>query len=67
MLADIVDQKRPYSAPVIRRCDGAIALLPRRIPDLGFDGFGIDLNATGCEFNTDGRFGVEVEFISGKS
>ena len=67
MLADIIDQKRPYRAPIIRRCDGPIAFLAGGIPDLGLDGFRIDLNAAGCEFDTDGGFGIQVEFVSGKS
>jgi hypothetical protein len=67
MLADVIYQQCSYSAPVICRCDGAIALLAGCIPDLSFSGFGIDLNAPGCEFNTDGGFGVQIEFISSKS
>ncbi len=67
MFADIVNQQRADSASVVSTCDGAVAFLARRVPDLGFDGLGIDLNGAGCEFDADGGFGVEVEFIAGKS
>ena len=67
VLADIVDKQRAYGPSVVCGCDGSIPLLPRRIPDLGLDGFGVDLDAAGCELNTDGRFAVEVELVASES
>lgn len=38
-----------------------------RVPDLGLDGLGVDLDAAGCEFDADGGFAVEVEFVAGEA
>ena len=54
MLADIIDQQRSYSPSIVCRRDGSVSFLACRVPDLGFDGFGIDLNGAGGEFDTDG-------------
>ncbi len=67
VLADVVDEQGPHSAAVVGAGDGAVALLARRVPDLGLDGFGVDLDAAGCEFDADGGFAVEVEFVAGEA
>lgn len=67
MLADIIHKQRPHSAPIVRGSDGPVAFLPCRVPDLGFDGLGIDLDGAGCELDTDGGFAVKIEFIAGES
>lgn len=67
MFTDIVHQQRSNCASVVSACDGAVAFLAGRVPDLGFDGFGIDLNGAGCKFDTDGGFRVQVEFIAGET
>lgn len=67
MLADIVNQQRAYGTAVVGRGDGAVTFLACRVPDLGFDGFGIDLDGAGGELDADGGFAVEVEFVAGES
>jgi len=67
MLADIIHQKRSDRSSIIRRSDGAVALLACRVPDLGFDGLGVDLDGASGELDADGRFTVEVEFIASES
>ena len=53
MLADIVNKERTNSTTVVRRGYGAITLLTSSVPDLSFDCFGINLDATSGEFDTD--------------
>ncbi len=67
MFAYIIYQQRSNSTSVVSACDGAVAFLTCRIPDLGFDGLGIDLDGAGCEFNTDSGFGIEVEFVASET
>ena len=67
VLADVVDEEGTDRTAVVGRSDGAIALLSCRIPDLGLDGLGVDLNGPGRELNTNGRLGVDVELIAGES
>ena len=67
MLADVVDEQRTDGAAVVGGGDGAVAFLPRSVPDLGFDGLAVDLDAAGCEFDADGGFAVEVEFVAGEA
>lgn len=67
VLADVVDQERADGPAVVGACDGAVALLTGCVPDLGFDCFGVDLDAAGGEFDADGGLGVEVEFVAGES
>ncbi len=66
MLADIIHQQRPHRPSIVRRSDGAVALLACRVPDLGFDGLGVDLDGAGGELDADGRFAVEIEFVAGE-
>jgi len=63
-LADVVDQQRAHGAAVVGRCDGAVALLARRVPDLRLDRLGVDLDAAGREFDADGRLAVQVELVA---
>jgi hypothetical protein len=58
VLADIVNEERTHSAAVVCRGDGSVALLARRIPDLCLDGLCVNLDAAGCELDTDGRLGI---------
>ena len=67
MLANVIDQQRSYSSSVVCGGDGSVSFLACRVPDLGFDGFCIDLDGAGGEFDADGGFGVEVEFVAGES
>lgn len=54
VLADVVDEERTDGAAVVRRGDGAVALLAGGIPDLGLDGLGVDLDGAGGELDADG-------------
>ncbi len=54
VLTDIVHKESSNSATIVCRCDGPVTLLPGGIPDLSFDGLGVDLDGAGSEFNADG-------------
>lgn len=54
VLGDVVDEQGADRAPVVRRCDGTVTLLARRVPYLSFYGFTIDLNGQ-PSINTDGH------------
>jgi hypothetical protein len=47
VLADVVDEEGSDGAAVVRRGDGSVSLLAGGIPDLGFDGLGVDLDGSG--------------------
>ncbi len=64
VLADVVDEQRTDSAPVVGRRDGAVPLLAGRVPDLGLDGLRVDLDGACRELDADGRLGVEVELVA---
>ena len=44
VLSDVVDEESAHSPPVVGGGDGAVSLLPRRVPDLGLDGLPVNLN-----------------------
>jgi len=44
-----------------------VPLLTGGVPNLGLDGFMIDQESLGLEFNADGRLGIKAEIVSGKS
>ena len=44
VLGDVVDEESAHSPPVVGGGDGAVSLLPRRVPDLGLDGLPVNLN-----------------------
>jgi len=67
VLADIVDEEGANGTTVVRRGDRTIPFLTRCVPNLRFNGLGVDLNGACCEFNTDGRLGVEVELIASET
>lgn len=67
MLADIIDQQGPNGSPIVGRSDGAIAFLACGVPDLSFDGLGVDLDGAGCELDPDSRLAVEIEFVAGEA
>ena len=64
VLADVVDEEGADRAAVVGRGDGAVALLAGGVPDLRFDGFGVDLDAAGGELDADGGLAVEVELVA---
>ena len=66
-LADVVDQQSADGAPVVGGCDGPVALLPGRVPDLGLDRLRIDLDRAGGELDADGRLRVKVELVPRES
>ena len=43
VLGDVVDEEGAHSPPVVGGGDGAVSLLPRRVPDLGLDGLPVNL------------------------
>ena len=47
--------------------DGPVALQPRRVPDLSFDGEVIQLNCPRAELHTDGCAAVVSELIFGEA
>lgn len=67
MLADVIYEQRANSATVVGGCDGAVAFLARRVPDLGLDGLCVDLDAAGRELDANGRLAVQVEFVARES
>ena len=67
VLADVVDEQGADGAAVVGGGDGAVALLAGRVPDLRLDGLAVDLDAARCEFDADGGFAVEVEFVAGEA
>ena len=67
VLADVIDEESADSATVVGGCDGAVALLAGRVPDLSLDGLGVDLDGTGRELDTNGGLGVDVELVTGES
>lgn len=67
MLADVVDKQCADSTPVVGRCDGAVSFLAGSIPNLRLDGLCVHLDGARGKFDTDGRFGVEVELVASES
>lgn len=67
VFADVVHEQRTDCTTVVGRSDGAVALLARGIPDLGFDGLGIHLDRSSSEFYANSRLGIEVEFVPSES
>mmetsp|Transcript_81683 Transcript_81683/g.189727 ORF Transcript_81683/g.189727 Transcript_81683/m.189727 type:complete len:233 (+) Transcript_81683:192-890(+) len=63
-LGNVIDEQRTHSSSVVRTRDGPVPLLPRSVPDLCFDDLAICRDALGCELNTDGRLGLEIELIT---
>ena len=58
MLANVIDQESADGTPVVGRCDGTVSLLACGVPDLSFDGFGVDLDGAGRKLDADSRFAV---------
>ena len=67
MLADIVDEERTDCSAVIGRGNGAVSLLTSSVPDLRLDCLCVHLDRSGREFHPDGRLGIEIELVAGKS
>lgn len=67
VLADIVHEQCSHSTSIVRRRDSTVAFLPCRIPNLGLDGLGINLNRSGRKLDANRRFAIQVEFIAGES
>jgi len=64
MLGNIVDEESTDSTTVVGGGDSAVTFLTGRVPDLGLDGFSLSLDGFGGEFDSDGGFGFEVEFVA---
>jgi hypothetical protein len=58
MLAYVVDEKSPDSAAVVCGGNSAIPLLSCSVPDLGFDGLGVDLDRSSGKLDSDGRLRI---------
>lgn len=67
VLADVVDKKCSDCATVVGRGDRTVSLLAGGVPNLRLDGFGVHLDRSGSELDTDCRLGVEVELVAGES
>ena len=67
VLADVVDKQSSNSTSVVCGSDGSVTFLSSRVPDMSFDGFGVDLDGARCELDSDCRLGVQIELISGES
>lgn len=66
-LANIVHQQRAHGTAVVRRRDGPVTLLTRRIPDLSLDGLRVDLDRSRGKLDADSRLAVQVELIAGEA
>jgi hypothetical protein len=67
VLANIVDKQRSDSASIVCRGDGAVSFLSSSVPNLSFDGLGVDLDGPSSKLDTDCRLGIEVELVAGES
>lgn len=67
VLADIVNEERSDCASVVCGGDGAVSLLPGRVPDLRLDRLRVNLDRAGSKLDADCRLGVEVELVAGES
>ena len=67
-LGDIVDQKGSAGAPIVRRCDGSVPVLTRRVPNLRLDHVACFRGdrASG-ELDADRRPRLQVELVLAKS
>lgn len=66
-LADVIDEQSSDGTAIISRCDGAVAFLASRVPDLGLDCLGVDLDAARRKLYANCGFAVKVEFVAGES
>lgn len=64
VFADVVDEQSTNSASVVGRCDGTVSFLTGSIPYLSLDCFGVNLDGSGREFDADGGFRIEIEFVA---
>jgi hypothetical protein len=55
LISNIIHQQNPHRAPIIRRGDRPEPLLTRRIPDLQFHPFAIEVDGADLEVDADGR------------
>lgn len=67
MLADVVDKESSHSAPIVGRRDGAVSFLAGCVPNLRLDGLCVDLDGPCGKLDANGRLGVEVELVAGKT
>jgi hypothetical protein len=66
-LADVVDEQSSHGTAIVSRCDGAVAFLASRVPDLSLDGLGVDLDAARRKLHANCGFAVQAEFIACES
>jgi hypothetical protein len=66
-LANVIDEQSSHGTAVVSRCDGTVAFLARRVPDLGLDRLGVDLDAARRKFYTNCGFAVQAEFVTCES
>lgn len=52
---------------VLRWSDGSVALLPSRVPYLGFNSLSIHLNAASSKLHSYGAFAFQVELVAGET
>lgn len=67
MFADIVNEESANSTTVVSRSNSPVAFLTSGIPNLCLDGFGVDLDGSGCKLYSDGGLAIKVELVSGES
>ena len=63
----VKDHKDCLNVPVDGSDHFAERFLSSCVPDLRLDGLAVNLDAAGREFDTDGGFAVEVEFVAGEA
>ena len=63
-IGDVVHKQRADGSSVVCRRNGAVPLLASGIPNLCLDGLALHLDTPRRKLDTDGRLGLEVEFVS---
>lgn len=66
-LGDIVDEQRADGAPIVRRCDGAVALLAGGIPYLRLDGLPVGLDGASGKLDANRALRLEIELVPRES
>lgn len=67
-VADVVHEQGPDGTAVVGRSDGPVALLARRVPDLGLEHLTVNLDRfRGRKLDPDCGLGLEVELVLGEA